>query len=476
MTGRLTRDEVAKVALLGRLKLSADELDRMTDPVGPHPRIRRDPERGRHRKRRADGPRHRTSWTSFGRMSRSVADAGRRVGQRPEDRRPLFPGAANPRRRITNRTAHVPRAGRIRTKTACRARSSGPPPRSFSQEWRRANGRPSTSRRPFSTRSRRTTSAIKAFLHVDRAEALRQAEAVEQKRRQGQPLGRLAGLPVALKDVVCTHGQPTTCAQPHPRELRPPYDAEIVRRLREADAVLIGKTNMDEFAMGSSTENSAFQTTRNPWDTERAPGGSSGGSAAAVAAGMAPLAIGSDTGGSIRQPAGFCGVVGMKPTYGRVSRFGLVAFASSLDQFGPLANDVAGAAMLLEVIAGHDPCDSTSVDRPGAGLQPDGRAAAGRAANRSCPPSISPRDSIPRSTAVVAGGGRPVSNRWAPSRRRDAAALEVFGRHVLPHRPLRGGQQPGPLRRRPLRPSGGALRRPDRHVRRRRAAKALGPK
>ncbi len=205
---------------------------------------------------------------------------------------------------------------------------------------------------------------VKAFLHVNRVETLRQAEAVEKKRRQGQQLGRLAGLPVALKDVVCTKGQPTTCGSRILQNFVPPYDAEIVRRLREADAVLIGKTNMDEFAMGSSTENSAFQTTRNPWDTERAAGGSSGGSAAAVAAGMVPLAIGSDTGGSIRQPAGFCGIVGMKPTYGRVSRYGLVAYASSLDQLGPMANDVAGAAMLLEVIAGHDPGDSTSIDCP----------------------------------------------------------------------------------------------------------------
>ena len=205
---------------------------------------------------------------------------------------------------------------------------------------------------------------IKAFLHVDRAAALRQAESVDQKRKKGQPLGRLAGLPVALKDVICTRGQPTTCGSRILEKFVPPYDAAIVRRLKEADAVLIGKTNMDEFAMGSSTENSAFQTTRNPWDTERTPGGSSGGSAAAVAAGMCPLAIGSDTGGSIRQPAGFCGIVGLKPTYGRVSRYGLIAYASSLDQLGPMANDVAGAAMLLEVIAGHDPADSTSVDRP----------------------------------------------------------------------------------------------------------------
>jgi aspartyl-tRNA(Asn)/glutamyl-tRNA(Gln) amidotransferase subunit A len=205
---------------------------------------------------------------------------------------------------------------------------------------------------------------IGAFLHVDRDGALEQAASIDEKRRTGQTLGKLAGLPVAIKDVVCTRGIPTTCASRILQGFVPPYDADIVRRLRAADAVILGKTNMDEFAMGSSTENSAFQTTRNPWDPARTPGGSSGGSAAAVAAGMAPLAVGSDTGGSIRQPAAFCGVVGMKPTYGRVSRYGLVAFASSLDQLGPFASDVGGAAALLEAMAGYDPRDSTSVNRP----------------------------------------------------------------------------------------------------------------
>jgi aspartyl-tRNA(Asn)/glutamyl-tRNA(Gln) amidotransferase subunit A len=205
---------------------------------------------------------------------------------------------------------------------------------------------------------------IRAFLHVDETGALEQARAVDTKRRRGEPLGPLAGVPVALKDVLCVRGQPTTCGSKILQTFVPPYDAHVITRLKQADAVLLGKTNLDEFAMGSSTENSAFQVTRNPWDRERIPGGSSGGSAAAVAAGEAPMALGTDTGGSVRQPAGLCGVVGLKPTYGRVSRFGLVAFASSLDQIGPLTHDIPDAALLLEVIAGHDPRDSTSVDRP----------------------------------------------------------------------------------------------------------------
>src|SRR4051812_45592455 len=207
-------------------------------------------------------------------------------------------------------------------------------------------------------------SRIKAFLLVDPDAALARAKEIDDRRAGGQPVGKLSGLPVAIKDVICTQGVKTTCASKILQNFVPPYDATVVKKLKAADAVLIGKTNMDEFAMGGSTENSAFFKTGNPWDVTRVPGGSSGGAAACLAASMAPLSIGTDTGGSIRQPAAFCGVTGLKPTYGRVSRYGLVAFASSLDQIGPMGHSAEDCALLLEVLAGHDPLDSTSANLP----------------------------------------------------------------------------------------------------------------
>jgi aspartyl-tRNA(Asn)/glutamyl-tRNA(Gln) amidotransferase subunit A len=205
---------------------------------------------------------------------------------------------------------------------------------------------------------------VGAYLTVTRDEALAAARASEARYRAGAPLGPLDGAPLALKDVFCTRGVRTTCGSRILETFVPPYDATIVERLRAAGAVVLGKTNMDEFAMGSSTEHSGFHVTRNPWDLSRVPGGSSGGSAAAVAGGLAAGAFGTDTGGSVRQPAAFCGVVGLKPTYGRVSRYGLIAFASSLDHVAPFALDIVDTALLLGAVAGHDPLDATSVDAP----------------------------------------------------------------------------------------------------------------
>ena len=204
---------------------------------------------------------------------------------------------------------------------------------------------------------------VKAYVTITEREARDQAEEADRKIKEGNA-GPLTGIPLGIKDVICTEGIPTTCSSRMLKDFRPPFNATVMEKLEAQCAVMLGKLNMDEFAMGSSTENSAFFSTRNPWDLERIPGGSSGGSAAAVAARMCVASLGSDTGGSIRQPASHCGVVGLKPTYGLVSRFGLVAFASSLDQIGPLTRSVEDAAILLEAIAGHDDRDSTSLPRP----------------------------------------------------------------------------------------------------------------
>jgi len=205
---------------------------------------------------------------------------------------------------------------------------------------------------------------VRAYVTVTADEALEAARAVDERIARGDEIGPLTGIPAAIKDNMCTRGVLTTCASKILHNFVPPYDATVVERLSQAGAVIIGKTNLDEFAMGSSTENSGLFVTHNPWDVTKVPGGSSGGSAAAVSAGEAIFALGSDTGGSIRQPASFCGVVGLKPTYGRVSRYGLVAFASSLDQIGPITRDVTDTALVLQTIAGKDPLDSTSVDVP----------------------------------------------------------------------------------------------------------------
>ena len=215
---------------------------------------------------------------------------------------------------------------------------------------------------------------IHAFNLVTADRARERAAQIDADVKSGKKVGRLAGVTIALKDNMCTRGVETTCSSKILAGWKPPYDATVVRRLADEGAVFVGKTNLDEFAMGSSTENSAFGPTRNPLDTSRVPGGSSGGSAAAVAAGFSTASFGSDTGGSIRQPAALCGLVGVKPTYGTVSRQGLVAFGSSLDQIGPFTTTVADAALLMEVIAGHDPLDSTSLPQPAPQLMKIGRA------------------------------------------------------------------------------------------------------
>jgi len=230
--------------------------------------------------------------------------------------------------------------------------------------YRRGETTPTAVTEAYLARIARLDDRLGAYLTVTREQALRAAAASDARYRAGKPLGPLDGAPLAYKDVLCTRGVRTTCGSRILEGFVPPYDATAIERLGAVGAVMLGKGNMDEFAMGSSTEYSAFKPTRNPWDLARVPGGSSGGPAAAVAAGLAAGGLGTDTGGSIRQPAAFCGIVGLKPTYGRVSRYGLVAFGSSLDHIGPFARDVTDAALLLRAIAGADPRDSTCLDAP----------------------------------------------------------------------------------------------------------------
>lgn len=232
------------------------------------------------------------------------------------------------------------------------------------ERYKRGDATPTQATQEYLTRIAALDPKVKAYLTVTGETALVRAAEADARYKSGSPRGALDGIPLGVKDVFCTRGVRTTCGSKILGGFKPPYDATVVARLLEAGAVILGKLNMDEFAMGSSTENSAYFTTRNPWDLSRVPGGSSGGSAAAVAADLAAATLGTDTGGSIRQPAAFCGNVGLKPTYGRVSRFGLIAFASSLDQAGPFAKDVLDAALVLQAIAGHDPLDSTSAAMP----------------------------------------------------------------------------------------------------------------
>ena len=293
---------------------------------------------------------------------------------------------------------------------------------------------------------------IHAFNLVLVERACERAAAIDAAVAAGADPGPLAGVPVALKDNMCTRGVPTTCSSKILAGWLPPYDGTVVTLLERAGAVVVGKTNLDEFAMGSSTENSAFGPTRNPLDTSRVPGGSSGGSAAAVAAGFAAMSFGSDTGGSIRQPAALCGVVGVKPTYGRVSRYGLIAFASSLDQIGPFTHTVADAALALQVVSGYDPMDSTSIPEP----VPDftevlDRGVAGLRVGRITDLPAGADDEVVERTR---SGVRSARGRRSDDRRRRGPGVHVRPHRLLPDRAGRGVVQPRALRRCSIRAPG----------------------
>ena len=301
---------------------------------------------------------------------------------------------------------------------------------------------------------------VRAFLHVNGEDALAQARAVDRKRAAGEPLGALAGVPVAVKDLFTTIGAPATCGSKILEGWYPPYESTVTGRLREAGAVLIGKTNMDEFAMGSSTENSGYGPSHNPWDLARVPGGSSGGSAAAVAAYEAPLALGTDTGGSIRQPAAVCGIVGAKPTYGGSSRYGVVAFASSLDTPGPFGRTVLDAALLHEAMSGHDPMDSTSIDAPVPPVVAAARHGDVAGLRIGVVTDLSGEGYQPGVMSTVHRGGRGARVARGQGHRAQLPALQVRAARVLPDRAERVLLQPGPVRRH-------AVRAADRHRQRR---------
>ena len=301
---------------------------------------------------------------------------------------------------------------------------------------------------------------VHAFLHVAQEAALESATLVDERLAAGTPpASPLAGVPLALKDVFTTTDMPTTAGSKILEGWLPPYDATVTARLRAAGITILGKTNMDEFAMGSSTENSAYGPTRNPWDLTRIPGGSGGGSAAALAAFEAPLAIGTDTGGSIRQPAAVTGTVGVKPTYGGVSRYGLIACASSLDQGGPCARTVLDAALLHEVIGGYDPLDSTSIDAPVPPVVDAARAGAPRRPRRPARrrgPRAGRRGLPAGRAGVVRAGGRRAGEAGRRDRRGELPALRVRAGRLLPDPAQRGVVQPRPVRRDALRPAGDA--------------------
>ncbi len=301
--------------------------------------------------------------------------------------------------------------------------------------------------------------AVHAFLHVDTEGALAAAEASDARRASGTLASALDGVPIAVKDVLATKGLPTTCGSKILEGWIPPYDATAVARVKAAGLPILGKTNMDEFAMGSSTEHSAYGTTHNPWDLDRIPGGSGGGSAAAVASFEAPIALGTDTGGSIRQPGAVTGTVGVKPTYGGVSRYGLVALANSLDQVGPVTRTVLDSALLHEIIGGHDPKDSTSIDQPLPSLVEAARQGASgdlSGLRVGVVKELGGEGYQDGRADPVPGVARPAGQGGRRRRRGVVPALRARAGDVLPDPPGRGVQQPGQVRRDAVRPAGAA--------------------